>query len=158
MTKRQTFKDAVTATPSISAHYQPGMQAIQSVDRQRISCTKPQQLAGSLNLESAINQPNSPVWDYGVGYDPGGSNGHHDEVYWIEVHPANSRHVNAVIDKLNWLKKWLNQDAPRLKSLRATYVWIASGAVALPPKSPKRKVIASYGIHFAGAHFRIPTP
>lgn len=158
MASRQTFKSAVMATPAVSSHYKRGLQGLRPVDRERISTQNPQRLSGSVNLDAAIDQPNNPVWDYGVGYRPSGAHSHHDDVYWVEVHPANSRHVNDVIAKLNWLKEWLKRDAPRLRLLGATFVWVASGAVALPPKSPKRRVIASYGIHFAGAHFRIPTP
>jgi hypothetical protein len=66
------------------------------------------------------------------------------------VHPASSHHVDDVIAKVRWLRAWLASDAREIRKLPATFVWVASGAVALPATSPRRRRIADQGIHFAG--------
>ena len=157
--KRTTFQDAVKNTPSVSEKYHRGLQALNNTDQARIKCENPQSLAGSINLDEAIRQlsePNSPVWDYGIGYRPGAQSNDDDEVYWVEVHSANSKHVTEVITKLRWLQDWLQTKAIPLSRLKRRFVWIASGAVALPANSPQRKLIARHGIHFAGSRLAIP--
>ena len=114
---KSRFQKAVEETSATANEYHSGLSALSNADRQRIDCSNPQILTGSVNLDAAIRQrtePNSPVWDYGVGVLVAASNNAAEVVHWIEVHPANSSHVDNVIRKLEWLKKWLQKKAPKL--------------------------------------------
>lgn len=110
-------------------------------------------MCGSVNLDEALSGSHSQErrWDYGIGIP--GSPG--ESVVWIEVHPASSRHVRDVLDKLSWLKGWLDSSAPRLRELPAKYVWVASGKVAIPRNSPQRRRLSARGLHFAGRRYEL---
>jgi hypothetical protein len=143
------FQNAVLATEGLKRAYRPGLQALKRADRARILCRRPQELAGSVDLDSVLQHayPSDPVWDYGVAH-----RARHDAevVYWVEVHPASSSHIQEVLDKLSWLKQWLVSSAPSLNALKRQFVWVASGSVHLPPNTPERRRLASSGIRFAG--------
>ncbi len=143
------FQDAVLATPGLEQAYRSGLQALRAVDRGRIDCPDPKGLAGSLDLDSCLKEllPSDPRWDYGIGLNR--SEGH-DQIVWIEVHPANSHHVDEVLRKHRWLKDWLHVHGSLLKPMSARFVWVASGPVALTANSPQRRRVAAAGVHFAG--------
>lgn len=149
-----SFRDAVLATDALNGAYHPGLRALRSVDRERITCARPHDLTGSVNLDAALADvlPNSPRWDYGVGVS---KRQRSESVVWIEVHPASSRHVQDVLRKLSWLKQWLAGSAPLLNQMPAKFVWVASGRVALPANTPQRRRLSASGIHFAGRRFEL---
>ena len=144
-----SFRNAVRATPPVSVAYRPGLQALREIDRKRVSCRDSRKVTGSLDLDGALKaeRPHEPRWDYGIGYREG--------VVWVEVHPASSSHIGDVIAKHDWLKAWLRDEAPRLHELPREFVWVASGAVSLPPGSPQRRRLAQAGIRFAGSHLAL---
>jgi hypothetical protein len=146
-----SFEKAVQATPSVSAAYEKGLRALREVDRNRITCRNSRTITGSLDLDTTLRSthPNATRWDYAIGlvHEKG-----RDRVCWIEVHPASSRHVREVLDKFEWLKEWLQTEAPPLDALPSAFVWVASGSVSLPPGDTKRNLLAQRGIRFAGAH------
>jgi len=149
------FKQAVLSTPALANAYRPGLQALKRADAERITCTKPRDLAGSVDVGSALCKafPNKPRWDYAVGikYDLTS-----DRAIWIEVHPASSTgEVNTVISKLHWLKTWAADAAPNLLRLTREYVWIATGSVAFSQDSPQRRRLANEGIRFVGTRYNI---
>lgn len=149
------FRDAVEQTDSIADCYRPGLQALREADRNRIECSETRRLAGSVDLDAALrpSHPNDPVWDYGIGWN---ENADADSVIWLEVHPANAGHVDEVLSKLEWLRTWLSETAPLCRRMPGMFVWVASGAVALPQNSPQRKKIAARGLHFAGQRLKLP--
>lgn len=136
-----TFKKAVEATPAIAAHLKPGLQALSHGHRRLIRCSKPKELGGSIDLDDVLrsSKPRDARWDYGLGFRK-------PQVVWIEVHPASSSHVAEVLNKLNWLRSWLKNEAPALCQLKARFIWLPTGSVALPANSPKRKVLAAAGL------------
>lgn len=147
-----TFREAVEAVPALSGCHHPGLQALAGPDRSRVRARDTRSLAGSVNVEAALKStlPNSPLWDYGIAVRVSGS----EQVTWIEVHPADSGHVGPVLAKLAWLKDWLRESAPALDALTRPgrgYVWLATGAVSLPPTSPKRRLIAQRGLVLVSA-------
>jgi hypothetical protein len=109
-------------------------------------------ITGSVDLDTALRNafPQAARWDYGIGYSS-----EEEKVFWIEVHPASSLHVNEVISKLQWLKQWLLTQATNLDNLPRQFIWIASGNVSLQPGSPQRKRLALNGLLFAGETFSI---
>jgi len=145
-----SFSAAVKNTEILSFAYQSGLQALKRFDRAKITCANSRNCTGSVDLESALSAswPNQPIWDYGIGYRTKNAS---EIVYWVEVHPASSKNVQEVLNKLTWLKNWL-ESAPALNRLHKRFVWVASGKVSLPPHSPQRKRIAQAGIVFPGSH------
>ena len=148
-----TFKQAAEGTPGLSDAYRPGLQALSKADRNRIVCANPRRCTGSVDLDHAlaIPMPNEPRWDYGAGL----RQDHSEKVVWIEVHPACSNHVDEVLAKLAWLKKWLHANAPLLNALPRSFVWIASGQVSLQRHSPQRRKVAARGLQFAGSRLSL---
>lgn len=150
------FRSAVKATPALASALKDGLQALQQIDRGRIECKNPHTLAGSVNVDAALQDslPETSRWDYGIGVHLHKDD---DRVIWVEVHPASSHHINDILSKLQWLKSWLKTDSPQLNAMPREFVWIASGAVAIQPGSPQRKKLAEYGLVFAGNRFVIKT-
>ena len=149
-----TFEEAVAGTEELADAYRVGLGALRARDKKRITCNDPRDLGGSLDVDDALSpsRPNDPRWDYGIGTRKGRRR---ELVVWIEVHPASSRHVRDVLNKLSWLKSWLVASAPLLNKFRRKFVWVASGRVALPQNSPQRKKLAAQGLHFAGRRYRL---
>jgi len=143
------FKEAVRATEGLQQAYRSGLRALAKPDRRRIECRRPRDLTGSVHLDEALvhSHTDDPRWDYAIGKRESQED---DRVVWVEVHPASSRHIRDVFDKLAWLKQWLASSARLLQQMPAEYVWVASGRVDLPPNSPQRRRVAAQGIRFVG--------
>jgi len=153
------FKEAVENTEDLPDAYRPGLRALKKIDRDRIKCQQSRNLAGSVDLDTAlaVSCPEDPRWDYGIGICKGRNP---DGVIWVEVHPASTTHIQDMLKKLDWLKRWLAASAPLLKKMtdekkEKTYVWVASGRVHLPPNCPQRRKLAARGIHFSGNRLRV---
>jgi len=107
--------------------------------------------AGGIDLDSVLRQhrPNDNRWDYGLGYKP--ANGS-EQAVWVEVHSVKTSEVSKVLNKLQWLKNWLNENAAQLRQLSdrgdrdIRYVWIASSGVNIPQNSPQARQLAQSGL------------
>ena len=145
-----SFQTAVEDAPApVNGAYRSGLQALEGRHRSLVTCEATRRLTGSIFLDSVLaqdpNHANQPRWDYGLGYMP--ENGA-EQAVWVEVHTATTREATPVLDKLQWLKNWLNSNADQL--LRMTnegdkkfrFVWIASGRVNIPPHTPQAKKLA----------------
>ena len=141
------FRAAAKATPEIAPYYRTGVRALPKAHCTLIRISNSRRLDGSINIDQALRhaKPNDPRWDYAVGIKPSTDDG---RAVWIEVHPASSSHVDPVLAKLAWLRDWLEDEAPALNQVKARYVWLATGTVALPGNSPKRRLIAERGLDF----------
>jgi len=148
------FRVAVEEAPGLEDAYKKGLQALKEVDQNRIHCSKPRSLTGSIYLDTALtaNYPNDQRWDYGIGYK---KNTADDEAIWVEVHPASSHNITEMLNKLSWLREWLSSEAEALNEITTRFIWISSGRVALTAGSPQRKKIAAAGLEFAGVTFRL---
>lgn len=148
------FKKAVDM--ALPGAFRDGLQALPKKDRHRVECRKSRQLTGSVNLDEALKRtdPDGKRWDYGIGVKRQGGK---EEVFWVEVHPASTGHVRKMLDKLAWLKKWLETKAPELRQLTAKdgYVWIASGGVAIRKKTQRARQLNQAGLRFAQEHLRL---
>ena len=149
-----TFKRAVRAAPApVNGAYCPGKEALEKGHRNRVDCNEPGRLTGSIDLDSALRREaghaRAPRWDYGLGYKPARGS---EQAVWIEVHPATTKEVSAVLRKLQWLRDWLNADGERLKRLtdradpKIRFVWIASTQVSIPGNSPQARQLNKRGI------------
>jgi hypothetical protein len=151
------FQAAVANSNDVRDFYRAGLQALLERDRNRLSCKDPRKIRGSLNLDAAVAglYPGQPRWDYGVGIKKTGST---DEAIWIEVHPADANQVQKLINKLTWLKNWLNNRARDLMSITerdSPYIWVSSGRVSFQQTSPQARRLALAGITFPREHYFI---
>jgi len=135
------FKAAVEATRSIKNCYQPGLRGF-GANSAKINLTNTSLCNGSIDIDACVREdyPNSNRWDYCFGYN--------NEAYFVEVHSANTGEVSTMLNKLQWLKDWLNSDAPALNSIKAKvpFYWIQSGKYNILPNSPQSRRIAVAGI------------
>ncbi len=148
------FAQAVHNTPALADAFQRGLQALRR-DAQYIHCDTPRILAGSVNVEAALQNtaPDAPRWDYAVGIE---CDRNRDAVIWIEIHPASSTgEVRNVLNKLCWLKGWAAEAAPDIMRLTREYVWVATGSVAFSNNSPQRRLLAAKGLRFTGSPYRV---
>lgn len=158
------FEEAVRAAPApVDSAYRSGKQALAGADRSRVTCVDPRRLTGSINLDSALSgEPgyaNEPRWDYGIGYKPNRSV---ERAIWVEVHPAATSNVREVVDKLNWLRTWLREEALQLASLTASdgrippFVWIATAGTHIPRNSPQARQLATVGLDMPRKVLELP--
>ena len=153
------FKDAVARSNDVRNACRAGLQALSATDRDKLSCANTRKISGSLNLDAAVAllYPNAARWDYGIGIKKTEAK---DKAIWVEVHPADANQVQKMIDKLAWLKKWLNNSAQNLMGITESdspYVWVASGRVSFQKTSPQTKKLALAGITFPREHYHIET-
>jgi len=153
------FQDAVANSDDVRDCYRAGLQALLERDRNRLSFKDPRKISGSLNLDASVDglYRDQPRWDYGIGIKKTGST---DEAIWIEVHPADANQVQKLINKLTWLKNWLNNRAKDLMSITerdSPYIWVSSGRVSFQQTSPQAKRLALAGITFPREHYFIET-
>lgn len=119
-----TFRDAVESTVDIKHGFKSGLTAL-GKNSKKIFPEDSRKLQGSVDIDSETRDvyPNESRWDYCLGYN--------DKAYFVEVHPGNE--VSVVLKKLEWLKKWLHDSAPKLNAIKAenAFHWVTSGNVAL---------------------------
>lgn len=132
--RRLSFKEAVEQTPEVQNCFMYGLKAL-GKDSAKIELVGKSKCGGSLFIDECLNNKkmysDENRWDYALEY--GG------EVYFVEVHSANTGQVGKVLKKLQWLKDWLQQKAPEIGKLRANqpYFWIQSSKYAIPKHMPQ---------------------
>ena len=119
------FRDTVEANQQIGSCYKQGIQALKKKHRNKVQPQNPGSLNGSVDIEACLDDPDEGEsrWDYMVGYE--------EAAYFIEVHPADSKHVGEMVKKVNWLKQWLNRN-PKIKGLQANqdpFRWVSTNGV-----------------------------
>lgn len=141
--KKKTFKQAVEATPDVKGAFVSGLGGL-GPNRTKITLTDSRRCEGSLNIDDTVTAkyPNDSRWDYALSYK--------GEVFFVEVHSANTGEVSAVLRKLDWLKAWLHQHAPEINKLKATsrtpFLWVQSNGNHILKKSPQERLIAEAGL------------
>ncbi len=135
--KKTDFQNAVEKTPSVSTAFQAGIQALEPVDRKRLDSKD--QATGSLSLDETLKRalPNANRWDYAIGLK---KNNHRERVLWLEVHSMSSGQSQLVVEKLNWLKAWLRDDAPLLNAIEKVFIWQLSGKDSSNPNDRRRSM------------------
>jgi len=135
------FQKAVEATPEITKCYQQGLKAMGRYST-RIKVDNTSNLDGSVDIDSCLAKiyPNESRWDYAFAYQ--------SQVYFVEVHPAQSSEVKIVIKKLDWLKNWLRYNAPEIYKMKANkpYYWISTKNVQILKTSPQFRKISTAGL------------
>jgi len=145
-----TFETAVRKTPPLD--FCDGLRAL-SGQSKHIDAKDTSSISGSVNLDEAYraSQPTASRWDYGIAYRQP-----HETLYWIEIHPADNRHVDVVIAKAKWLKNWLRAEGRLFLDFPRTLSWVATGSSALIAKDPERQKLAKAGVKYVGNVLHIP--
>jgi hypothetical protein len=138
---KKSFEEAVKATPDVSSGYKKGLTALGKYSKM-IQVSDNKSLEGSLDIDVCTEKlyPNHHRWDYAFAYK--------GEVFFVEVHSAHTKEVEVVMNKLQWLKDWLNHSAPEINNLKATskpaFYWIQSNGCHILKNSPQyRRAITS---------------
>ena len=136
-----TFKEAVKQTPQIAVAYKAGLLAFGDYSSKVIVPDK-RLLGGSVDIDAATVElcPNDNRWDYAFDYN--------GEAFFIEVHTASTSETSTVLRKLEWLKVWLREHAPKLEMLKSKVIppfyWVQSKNYALPTHTPQyRKAVSA---------------
>jgi hypothetical protein len=137
-TVAKSFKLAVESTPDIANCYQTGLKGL-GVHSHKIELSENDLCSGSVDIDTCTKAkyPQSNRWDYALCYKK--------EVFFVEVHGAKTDEVNKMLKKLQWLKDWLNKEAPEINKLKAKqspFIWIQSkGCRILTSSVQYRKAI-----------------
>ena len=138
-----TFKQVVEATPDVATGFKTGLIALGAYSS-KVSVSDTHLLEGSIDIDTCTTAkyPNSNRWDYAFAFK--------GEVFFIEVHSANSSEVKTVLKKLQWLKDWLLHQAPEINKLKAKsqspFYWIQSKGFAIPKTSPQYRAAEAAGL------------
>ncbi len=141
--KTKKFEKAVLATPEVSDCYQQGLKALGNYSR-KVELSDVRKAEGSVDIDTCISAlyPHANRWDYSLGYD--------NEAYFVEVHAAKTIEVSTVLNKLQWLKDWLNDKAPELNNMKAKkrtpFYWIQSGKFDILKTSPQYRRLVNEGL------------
>jgi len=145
-TGRKPFKKAVEHTDEVRLGYKAGKLAILNNERNKVELGDPRKCGGSLFIDQClIDQglyPNDNRWDYAIDYD--------GEVFFFEVHTANTGEVGTVLNKLAWLKDWLSHKAPEISALRAksktSFYWVQSNGYHIQQNSSQARTVLQKGL------------
>lgn len=151
-----TIRNAAAQTPHLRGAWKPGLGALRAQDKPHVAAQDPRKLTGSADLDAALqrHEPNAHRWDFAIGYAH--INRRLECIYWVEIHTASDREVRVVLDKLRWLKQWLNRDGHRLAEFERDFIWVSSGATSFTLSSPQQKQFAVLGLQHKGRVLRIP--
>lgn len=143
---RKTFKIAVEETPEVHLCYCEGKLAILNNERNKVELDDPRKCGGSLFIDQCLHvqrlYPNANRWDYAIDYN--------GEVFFFEIHTANTGEVSTVLNKLAWLKDWLNHTAPAINALKAktktSFYWIQSNGYHILKNSSQERAVLQKGL------------
>jgi hypothetical protein len=122
--------------------YQNGLKAFGKYST-KIELSDTTKCEGSVEIDECIKHiyPQENRWDYVFSYK--------GNVYFVEVHSADTSEVKVVLKKLQWLKDWLNCKAPELDKLKAkskTFTWIMTNGNHILAKSSQSRELAQKGL------------
>lgn len=141
--KTNTFQDAVKNTPDIANCYQVGLRGLGTYSN-KVQLSDTSKCSGSVDIDACTTEkyPQLNRWDYALGYK--------EKVYFVEVHTANTGQVSTVLRKLQWLKDWLNTEAPELNKLKAQeqtpFVWIQTNGFSILKNSKQYREVVQAGL------------
>lgn len=140
---KKAFKKAVEKTPDVATCFKTGLTALGAYSS-KVTVTDTRHLQGSIDIDACTtaSYPNANRWDYAFAYK--------GEVFFIEVHGADSSEVSTVKKKLQWLKNWLQQQAPEIDKLKAKklppFYWVQSKDFAIPKTSRQYRAAKAAGL------------
>jgi hypothetical protein len=138
-----SFKEVVESTQAIATCYRNGLQAL-AKHSAKVKLGDTVKCTGSVDLDTCVTQahPQANRWDYFFCYK--------GEVFFVEVHSAQTGEVSTVLRKLAWLRTWLNTTGQEINKMRATstgpYFWVQSNGFHIPLNSPQYRQASQNGI------------
>ena len=135
-----SFRSDIQSTEGLHDAWQPGTQALEQADRDRLDIARPRTLCGSVAIDERLRRlyPSESRWDYAVCK----TTVKMETVHFIEVHPASTvAHLREVREKADWLLTWL-QGTP-LKNAYKVLHWVPTGRVSFTQRDPKLKALAA---------------
>lgn len=145
-----SLKTCMTAR-GLGAELRNGLKAL-GAHSVRVQVATSFKASHSIDLDAALRsqQPKASRWDYGVGLQRGSQ----ERIAWVEVHPATSGEVEAVLNKLAWLKRWLAQAADSCCSTESSYHWVATDAGVHIDTARRRRLNAA-GLQMPQSRLRL---
>lgn len=139
-----SFKKAAGKVSEIKDCLEAGLHALGS-NSSKVKPANTRKVNGSINLDGCVQSiyPDDSRWDYIVGYK--------NEAVFIEIHPAATGNVREMINKLNWLKKWLKKKAPEINEIKTKdkpFRWVTTKKVAILKGSRQAIILAKSGLTF----------
>lgn len=146
------FEALVSKIPEIRSCFQPGLRGL-GRNSGKIEVSNSRGLDGSVNLDECTKKiyPSQNRWDYIVGYQK--------KIYFFEIHPASSSHIDTMINKKKWLMDWVNKNGKIIKNHiggQKAYQWIATGRVGITRNSSQARKLAQNGITFPNTKGKLP--
>jgi hypothetical protein len=142
-TVAKDFKNAVEQTEEVANCFQSGLSALGN-HSSKIQVANKRDLQGSIDIDNCTRQkyPSSNRWDYAFAYA--------GEIFFVEVHSAQTSEVATVLKKLTWLKDWLKRSAPEINKMKAVsqtpFYWIQSKGFAIPSQSRQYRLAVTKGL------------
>lgn len=142
--KLATLADVCQANDSLRPFYEHGLGAMKKGDRRCICVPETKLIGCTVALDEAAEKayPVDNRWDYALEYD--------GNTFFIEIHHASTSEIDCVIRKVDFVKTWLNDNAPEILSLpqkesgARRFYWVSSGGTDLrvSPGSPQARKLA----------------
>lgn len=139
----QSFKKVILETTEVKHCYKVGLRALVE-HTSKIEVKNTRYLSGSVSIDDCVKTiyPKANRWDYIFGYK--------DEAFFMEVHPAHTGEVKAVLNKFDWLIKWLKEKAEKINSIKAkdkpAFYWVQSEGYRILRDSPQERLIIQKGL------------
>jgi len=134
-----TFEEAVLATDIVADCLRLGLQALGS-DSAKLVVAHTRDIDGSVDIDSCLQeqQPNAPRWDYVLGY--------RKHIFYVEVHPATTGHLDTMRRKLEWLRSW--RRGTKLQALvnQSTEHWIVVGRTTISKGAVHTRRLTALGL------------
>lgn len=152
-----TFRASVKKTPNLESAWRPGLKALRPEDKPHVRAEDTTRLRGSVYVDEALErlQPyaNQNRWDFAIGYQH--TDRSKETIYWLEIHTGNDSAVNLVLNKLRWLRSWLQGDGGALSRFERDFIWLSSGSTSFTLTAPQLKQFALLGLQHKGSTLRI---
>ncbi len=142
------FRDAVEQTKFFQKFYRQGLQALRAEDKKHVEAQDARKITGSVDMDQALTEtlPQSPRWDFAIGYRQ--KSGIGEKVYFLEIHPAETGELKAMIEKVKFLTDWMPQRAQVLWSMPKEIHWVASGDLDIRKNERRLKELAELGVKY----------
>lgn len=137
-------------------YFKKGLGALKGADKGYVDVPDTSLLSGSVALDEAAKPqyPLSNRWDYAIEYD--------GYTFFLEIHPASTSEIDCIINKVKFVKEWLQGVCKDFLSLpnkdtgRRCFYWISSGGTDLrvTPGSRQAKKLALYNIKPVGQRWK----
>jgi len=142
------FRNKVESIPCIRHCFKPGLRALKN-NSLKVSNPKKKNIEGSVSLDNCLakSYPDDSRWDYFLCCD--------NKVYFLEVHPACTGDIDTMLNKLTWLKSWLQSHAKAIDSMKAKkqpFRWIATSGIHILNNSNQARKLAQSGLSFPVKH------